>query len=593
MRGTPFGRYGHAVTEAAIPAHAPLRVRAYRRIWLAAVVSHLGTFLQLTAGPWLMQELTGSPLMVASVTTALLLPRLFLTLPAGALADVVDRRTLLIVAHVTSATPVAIMAVLAWSDRLTPTGLLLLTLFIGMGNAVGMPSFQTLVPDLVPRPLLAQAITLNSAAFNVARAVGPSIGGALVAIGLTHVAFGANAVSYLAVIGVLLTFGRFPPEEAGRRHLWRSAATGLRYARFTPSIRTLLVVTALFSITAASVQALLPSLASEALGLSAAGFGVLYALFGSGALVGAMTRERVRVVAKDAMLPGTIVVFGLAGIVAGMSASPVVSGAALAVTGLTWVWTMTTLNASVQTLAPRWVRGRIVSIYVLAIGLQPVGAFFSGVIAEIAGVSVAIASMTGATALLGVVAFRVRIPVLGELSEPAPVPDDWVVPTHARAVGGSPIVVTTTWQIDPDRIEAFLEVMRSLRRQRLRTGATRWALFRDAERSHVITEMFSVPDWDEHLAQHGRIDAVAAKVIRRARAFDVRGEPRSRHLAGLDIADRHAAPIHEQLVTVHAELHRTDGSVPLTPDEPDEPDEPDGVEGATSTGSARGEVVQQ
>lgn len=527
------------------------------------MVSHLGTFLQLTAAPWVMHELTQSPFLVGLVTTALLLPRLLLALPSGALADVMDRRTLIMTGQLVSAAPVAAMAVLAYLDRLTPAWLLLLTLFIGVGTAISMPSFQTLVPDLVPAPMLAQAITLNSAAFNVARAVGPSLGGALIAVGLTHAAFGANAVSYLAVVGVLLTLPHRDEPSSARRRLWRSTRTGLRYVRFTRSIRALLVVTACFSLGAACVQALLPSFVAGELGLGATGFGVLYGVFGAGALLGATTRERGRVRLRAAMLPGAIIGFGVAGVVLGLVRIPVVSAAALAAAGLTWVWTLTTLNASVQTLAPRWVRGRVVSIYVLTIGLQPIGAFLSGVLGELLGVGITIAGMTGALVAVGAVAGRARLPVLGEFSEPAPAPEDAPQTRHAQVVGGSPIVVSTEFQVDPARLSEFLDVMRELRTHRLRTGATRWSLFRDADRPNFITEMFAVPDWEEHLAQHRRIDADSVAVIRRARSFDVRGEPVARHLAGLDVIDRAAPPIEAQLMTVHAHMHETDGSVPL------------------------------
>jgi MFS family permease len=417
-------------------------------------------------------------------------------------------------------------------------------------------------------PLLAQAITLNSAAFNVARSVGPSIGGALVAAGLTHVAFGANAVSYLAVIGVLLTFPAQTVEDPSKRRLWRSTVVGLRYVRFTRSIRILVVYTAIFSITAASVQALLPSLASTDLGLGAAGFGLLFGLFGAGALVGAGTRERVRVRVGDRMLPGTISAFGVAGVSLGLAPTAPVAGVAIFACGLTWVWTLTTLNASIQVQAPRWVRGRVVSLFVLVNGMQPIGAVVAGLIAESIGAGHAVAVMTTLTLMVGLGAFRARLPALGDLHEPEPAPasDTPITTSHATRVGGTPIVVTTTFEIAPERLEAFLEVMRSLRRTRLRTGATRWSLFRDASEPHVLTEMFSVPDWEEHLAQHARIDADAAATIQRARSFDVAGRPRTRHLAGLDV-DRDAPPLAEQLLTVHADLHRTDGSIPLDEDD--------------------------
>lgn len=545
-----------------MPTLAPLRVREYRRMWGAAVVSHLGTFLQLTAAPWLMNELTGSPLLVALVTTALTLPRLLLTLPAGVLADAVDRRTLLLVGQATSAVSVAAMAVLSFLGLLTPVTLLALTFALGVGGAIGLPSFQTLVPDLVPRALMAQAITLNSAAFNVARAVGPAIGGAFVAAGLAGAAFGANAASYLAVIGVVLTFPRQTVDDPARQTMWRSAALGVRYVRFTRPIRILLAVAGAFSLTAVSVQALLPNVTSDDLGLGGGAYGILYGLFGAGALLGALTRERARVAFGRRLLPGSIVAFGVAGIVFGLAPTGMVAGMGLALGGLMWVWTMTTMNASVQILAPRWVRGRVVSLYMVAIGLQPVGAFAAGLLAEWVGAGRSVAVLSVGTIALGLAAARWDLPVLGQLEEPAP-PEDWVTPQHATHVAGSPVLVATTWTIDPEDLEEFFTVLRELRRQRFRTGAHRWSVYRDADVPNRITEFFAVHDWEEHLAQHARMDAEAAAVVARARAFDRDGGPRTRHLAGLDVVDPTAPPIAEQLLTIHEQLHRADGSVPL------------------------------
>jgi MFS family permease len=520
---------------------APLRVPEYRRVFVAAVVSNLGFFLQMTAAPWLMNDLTRSPLLVALVTTALTLPRLLLTVPAGALADAVDRRTLIITGQVISACAVAAMAVLTALGTITPTSLLALSFVLGIGSAIELPSFQTLVPDLVPRPLVPQAITLNSAAFNVARSVGPAIGGALVATGLTSVAFGANAVSYLGLIGVLLSFPRSKVEDPARQTLLRSTAVGVRYVRFTRPIRILLAVTAVFSLTTASVQALLPVVAVD-LGLGGTGFGVLYGLFGLGALVAAMTRERVRLLAAARMLPGSMVLFGVGGVAFGLAPTPGTAGAALFVAGLSWVWTLTTLNATVQLLAPRWVRGRVVSLYLLAVGSQPIGAFGAGALAEGVGAGLSVALFCGGAVVLGILAARWSLPVLGELDVPT-TPEGWAMPRHAREVGGSPILVATTWQIDLAEARAFLAVMRELRRQRFRTGAHRWSLYRDADHPDRVTEYFAVHSWSEHLAQHARIDTETAEVIARARAFDRAGGPVTRHLAGLDVTDSDPAAL--------------------------------------------------
>jgi MFS family permease len=522
--------------ERPVPTLAPLRVPAYRRIWGAAVVSHLGTFLQMTAAPWLMLELTGSAFLVSLVTTFLLLPRLLLTLPAGALADVVDRRTLLIVGNLVAAAAVATMAVLAATDVLDATLLLVLTLVLGSGTAVAMPAFQTLVPDLVPRPLLPQAITLNSGAFNVARAVGPAIGGALVAAGLVAASFGANALSFLVVVSVLLTLPRDDVETVvgSRRHLLRATAVGVRYARFTPSIRILLVVTAGFTLTAASVQALLAPAAAE-LGVGGVGYGVLWGTFGAGALVGVGTRERARIALGERMVPVSIVAFGVGGVTFGLAPSPVLAGFGLAIGGLAWVWTLITLNATVQLLAPTWVRSRVVSLYALVVGVQPVGAFLAGAVAERAGSGVAIAIATGVTLVLGLWALRLELPVLGEVREPRPAgieaPD-----AHRDADVSGPVVISTTWHVAPEAVDEFLAVMRQVRRVRRRTGARSWQLHRDALVPERFTEVVRHAAWSEHVAQPSRLETGDLAVLERARSFDVDGAPRTRHLVPVDVA---------------------------------------------------------
>ncbi len=518
-----------------VPTLAPLSVPAYRRMWSAAVVSHLGTFLQMTAAPWLMLELTGSAFLVSLVTAFLLLPRLLLTLPAGALADVVDRRTLLIVGNLVGSAAVGTMAVLAAVDRLGPLSILLLTLALGSGSAVAMPAFQTMVPDLVPRPLLPQAITLNSGAFNVARAVGPAIGGALVAAGLVGLAFGLNALSFLVVVGVLFTLPRDQVESAvaSPRSLLRATVLGVRYARFTPTIRTLLVITALFTLTAASVQALLAPAAAE-LGLGGTGFGVLWGAFGVGALVGVALRERARIWLGSRMIPASMMLFGTGGVAFGLSPSPVLAAVGLLLTGLAWVWVLITLNATVQLLAPTWVRSRVVSLYALVVGLQPIGAVLSGALAERTGSGHAIAWTTAATLLAGVRALRLDIPILGRVEEPQSAGLEVLDELRDVEVTG-PVIVRRTWHVAETDLVEFLDTMRRARDIRRRVGARRWELHRDAIREGLFTEVVHYSDWQEHLLQRTRLDTEDLAVLQHLRSLDEDGAPRTRLLVPVDL----------------------------------------------------------
>jgi MFS family permease len=519
-----------------VPTLAPLRVPAYRRIWSAAVVSHLGTFLQMTAAPWLMLELTGSAFMVSLVTTFLLLPRLLLTLPAGALADVVDRRTLLIVGNLIGSASVAAMALFAGLGLLTPALLLALTLALGCGTAVAMPAFQTLVPDLVPRPLLPQAITLNSGAFNVARAVGPALGGLLVAAGLVSLSFGLNAVSFLVVVAVLLTLPRDQVERVvgqSRRHLLRATAVGVRYARFTRDIRVLLAITAGFTLTAASVQALLAPVAVE-LGLGGTGFGILWGCMGIGALVGVATRERARLRLGSRMVPASIALFGVGGVALGLAPNGIVAGAGMLLAGLTWVWTLITLNATVQLLAPTWVRSRVVSLYAVVVGIQPVGAFLAGAVAEPTSAGTAVAIATAVTLVLGAYALRLDLPVLGRVEEPRNAGLE-VLDEHLRVDVRGPVVVTRDWEVAPEDLEEFLATMRIARRIRRRVGARSWDLHRDALVPGRFVEVVRYAAWDEQVAQRTRLDAGDLAVLQRLRELDVTGAPQARHLTPVEL----------------------------------------------------------
>jgi MFS family permease len=549
-------------TTARVSTFAPLRVRAFRRLFIAGTISEGGSFLLLAAAPWLMLELTRSPLMVSLVTVSLALPRLLLTLPAGALADAIDRRLLFMVGQWGAALAAAILAVLTWQDGVTPGTLLVLCFALGVGIAVSTPAQQSLIPDLVDRELVPAASSLNSASFNIARAVGPAIGGALSAAGKADLAFGLDAVSFLAVVAVLVGMPAVGQADGGGGGMWRSTRTGLRYVRFTRPLLLLVGTAAAFTLTGTAIQTLLPNVVSDDLRLGADGFGLLLGTFGLGALVGALTRERARTFIRG-LLPLSMGGFGVAGLVFGLSRLPLLSAVALAIAGLFWVWTLTTMHATVQLMSPRWVRGRATSIYLLAVlGVQPFGAVIAGSLAEVIGAATTVAVLTVATVLVGFVAGRADLPILGEVIAPQAL-DDWSVPRHEPQVAGSPVLVATTWRIDPADAPEFFAALRTLRRHRLRTGADRWTVFRHADDPCLITEQFQVHDWEEHLAQHARIDDEVAAALRHARSFDRAGGPATQHLAGLDLLDPASLFVQETAVARHAALHARDGSVPL------------------------------
>jgi MFS family permease len=541
-------------------AVAPLRVPAFRALWLASVFSSLGTFLQAVAGSWLMLELTGSATWVGLMVASNLLPTLFLAVVAGAIADLFDRTKVMIFAQSLSGVSAAAMAVVAATDRLTPGVLLGLGLVLGVGVAFNLPAWQSFVPDLVPRGMVASAVALNSVAFNVARAIGPAIGGLILATLGAQVAFGLNALSYAAVVGVLVTVGRKirVAGDPDGHSMSEAMALGLRFARFTLPFRRVLFLAGLFAICSAVVQAVLPNRTAE-LGGAEWTYGLLLGSMGLGALLGAFTRPRFVARLGARAVPVSMTVFGVFGVMLGLAPSILIAVLALVGIGACWVWSLTTLNATAQLMAPGWVRGRAMSLYTLAFaGIIPVGSALSGVVADAIGAGAADVVFSSGAILLGLAAPRLAIPALADVASPE-FADDVTVPEHAETEGG-PVLVANTWTVDHRRLDEFLGAMQDVRLVRLRTGAYRWRLYRNANDPHLLTEVFLCVSWEDHLAMHRRIDDASRAFIRRARSFDTDGGPTTRHLVAVDVG---RPADWDMLVASHEAYHRTDGSIPM------------------------------
>ena len=540
-------------------AVAPLRLPNYRAVWLAALFSNIGSFLQTVAAAWLMKELTdSSATWVGLMLAANLLPLLFLALISGVVADTFNRTKVMLFAQSLMGSAAAAMAILTATNLITPGLLLGLGLVMGVGVAFNLPAWQALVPDLVPRGMVPSAVALNSAGFNVARAVGPALGGLIVAAVGPQVGFGLNAISYLLMVAVIAVVGsRLALSAPEHTSMTNAIAQSIRYARFTPAFRRLLALVALFAIGSAVVQATLPNRTSE-LGGSEMTYGILLGFMGAGALVGALVHPRLVTKLGARSVPITIVVFGLAGAAVGLAPSTPMAAIGMMVAGACWVLTLTTVNASSQLMAPEWIRGRAMSLYTLAFsGIYPIGSIVSGVLADAVGAGGAMVVLSGATILLGLLAPRFRLPSLDEIVSPEYTERRPVRP-HVETSGG-PVMIVNTWRIDRKDLEDFVEVMSEIRKVRLSTGAYRWRLYRNSEDPHSISEVFVCVSWDDHLAQHRRIDDASAELIRKARSFDRSDGPRSSHLVAVNVDH----PDWEPLITAHDQYHRTDGSIPL------------------------------
>ena len=542
----------------------PLALPRFRALWIASVFSNVGGFFQSVSAAWLMLELTGSPVWVSAMAASTTLPLLFLALPSGALADLANRRNVLLVTQSTMLASVLGMTGFALAGAITPPLLLAFGLLLGVGQAFNAPVWMAMVPDLVPREMVPDAVALNSVSFNAARAVGPALGGLIVAATEPGVAFAINAVTYVGVLAVILSFPAaewVPQEDAS---MGRAIAAGVRYARFSPALLWLLGISAGFALTSASLQVLLPNLTRTALRGGATTYGLLLGAMGVGALVGAFTRARATAGLGRRTVAAGITVFGAAGVGVGLSNIPWVTAGFMAAAGVVWVWALTTLNATIQTLSNSWVRGRALSLYTLAFsGVWPLGSLLAGGVADAVGAPWAVVALCGGAVVLGLAAWHMPLVGIEDVSAPE-IPEDYDLTPHGDAeVAGGPVLVLNTWTIDEDRLSEFLEAMAELRRVRLRTGAFRWRLYRHFEDPRRMTEAFSLASWEEHVRQHHRIDAADVEIIRWARSFDVAAGPTARHLVGFEVVDARHRPDWEELVVHHRQVHEEDESIPL------------------------------
>jgi len=405
---------------------APLRQPEFRNLWIANFVSNLGTIMHGAAAAWMMTTLTASPLLIALVQTAASAPAFLLGVAGWTLADLVDRRRLLVGAQLWMMLTAALMALAAWSGNLRPSGLLLLLLLLGLGSAIHLPGWQTMLQDLVTRERMAAAVSLNSISFNLARALGPALGGYLVAALGAAAVFGLNALSFLAVLAALAAIPRGMIRGAGGRATPEAMIRGLRegweFLRKSPMLPGILVRTAWFMVTGSGVWALLPVVARDHLRTGATGYGILLSAFGVGSVAGAVVlpalRRRIPV---DPMAGTCLLVFSACVVVAGQSRSMAVVTAAMFAAGIFWIMVAVNHNVSVQSNSPDWVRGRSISFYLLTFqGSLALGSWLAGWFAARAGTGAAM-SLCGLLCATGVFLIP-RFPLVNRSPEETPAP---------------------------------------------------------------------------------------------------------------------------------------------------------------------------
>ncbi len=542
MRNRPEDGSAAAPPPADASILAPLREPVFRELWLAGVVSNVGTWMQNVGGAWFMAELTTSATMIALMQTATSLPVFLVGLPAGALADVVDRRRLLLVTQLWMLLAATILALFAFGGRATPALLLGATFALGLGSALGAPAWQAMVPEVVPARALGSAVALSSVSVNIARALGPALAGLTLAAGGAGWVFLLNALSFVAVIFAVWRWKRTPPAgDLPVEDFGGAIRAGWRYVRHSGTLHSVLVRSALFVFPAAALWSLMPVVARQGLGFSALGFSALQGSLGLGALVGATLLPKLRIGwSAETIASAATAGFGIATLALGVLHGLVPLCAMMLLAGFAWVAIMAGFSVSVLTGAPRWVQARAVAVFMLVFqGGMAIGSASWGAVAEHFGDGVAL-TLAAATFGLGLVVGR-RFPLPDttafDLSPGAPAPDPVAVTRPGPDDG--PVLVLVEYRVSAERAPGFLRAMQAVRPIRLRDGAIRWDLFRDPADPDRYLEAFTTDSWAEHLRQHQRVTVADRIVIDLARAFhEGEGRPTVSHFVAEHIDHR-------------------------------------------------------
>lgn len=503
-----------------IGAWQPLRIPIFRNLLIADLVSDIGAFMQTVGAAWLMTTLTSRPIYIALIQTASALPFFLLALPAGSIGDIFDRRKLILGTETWMLAIATILAVVTFSGRMTPWLLLFLTLALSLGDAIEAPTWRAIFPELVKKDDLTPALALNGIEFNLARATGPGLAGLIIAVAGVAIAFVLDALSFVGVIFVIFTWKRparkstLPVERLGE-----ASAAAIRYVRYSPKIRTLLMRSGIVIFIASSFWALLPTLAKELSG-SALGYGLLLGFFGVGAVLGAVVLQRVRSkLSTETVIGIATAIFGGTLLGTAMLHSVALLCAVMLVGGVSWTVFMSLFNTMIQQLAPDWVRARVLAVYLFVFqGSVAAGSALWGFAAEHTSAHLALSVSGIAMGASLLLQFPLRLPdTVADLSSW----NHWSHPKLFAAVSPDlgPVLVTVTYVIDPEKAAGFLNEIHRYQRIRRRDGATRWGIFYDTQSPNVYLESFLVDSWAEHQRQHFRFTVADRELEKRVLSY--------------------------------------------------------------------------
>jgi len=510
----------------------PLEVPTFRHLLMANILSDIGAFMQSVGAAWLMLSFGAGPMYVALIQTASSLPFFLFALPAGSIGDIVDRRKLILFTEAWMIGTAVVLAILTVVGLMSPWLLLVLTFAISAGDAFEAPSWRAILPELVNKEDLASASALDGIEFNLARAVGPALAGALIAVAGVGTAFTVNAISFVGVVLVIARWKRPPHKRVVPVETIRGATVAaLRYVRYSPTIRRVAFRAGIVMFFAIAILALLPSVAQRA-SASPLGFGFLFACFGAGAIVGALLLQPARSRwSTESVTSVSVILLGATMVATAGLHELIPLGALILVGGGAWIIFIALLSALVQNLAPDWVQARVLAIYMLVFqGGMAAGSALWGIIGDQWGIDIALASAGVGAFVAMALGFVWKLP-----DAPADVSpwNHWPMPTIIAVnnpdLRDGPVLITVEYIVDPAQAAEFLNAVRKYERVRRRDGASRWGIFHDVEAGDRYVETFLVHSWAEHLRQHARQTLADRKLEKQVQSFAQR-EPKVQHL---------------------------------------------------------------
>ncbi|WP_046117159.1 MFS transporter [Ensifer aridi] len=516
---------------------APLRHKVFAVLWVATIVGNTGSFIRDVASSWLVTDLSATPVAVSLVQAAATLPIFLLAIPAGVLSDILDRRKFLIVVQLLLAVTSLCLLFLSATGQQSVSSLIALTFVGGIGAALVAPTWQAIVPELVPRQDVKGAVALNSLGINISRAIGPALGGLLLTWFGAAVTYGVDVITYVFVIAALLWWRREAVEDdALAERFFGAFRAGLRYARASRELHVVLLRAAVFFAFSSAIWALLPLVARQLLGGGASFYGVLLGAVGAGAICGALVMPRLRALldADGLLLASAILTATVMGVLS-LAPPQWTAIAALLVCGAAWITALTTLNSTAQSILPNWVRGRSLAVYLTVFnGAMTGGSLVWGAVAEAVGVPVALGAAAIGLLCVGLGFHAVKLPK----GEADLVPSNhWPEPLTAAPIENDrgPVLVLIEYTVNKTDRPSFLKALARLSHERRRDGAYGWGLTEDAADPSRIVEWFMVESWAEHMRQHRRVSKADADIQQEVRLYHKGSEaPVVHHLLSIN-----------------------------------------------------------